>query len=111
MLWHVFLAFLAALVFAGLYVKRLRRWFLISGCLGVLVALVLMVLPHVKPRVLLVLWPASIVGLADPSTIWDTIMVASFEFGGNFLLYGAIGTLIGLCFWRRDGGGGGSRTR
>lgn len=101
MLWRAFLACLAALVFAGLYVKRLRRWLLISGSFGVLVALVLMVLPHVNPQVLLVLWPASIAGLADPSTISDKIMVASFEFGGNFLLYGAIGTLVGLCFSRK----------
>jgi hypothetical protein len=98
MLWRALLACLAVLVFAGLYVKRLRRWFLISGCFGVLVALVLMVLPHVNPHVLLVLWPASIAGLADPSTVWDKIMVASFEFGGNFVLYGAVGTLVGLGF-------------
>jgi hypothetical protein len=29
-------------------------------------------------------------------------MVAMFEFGGNFILYGAIGTLIGLFFRRAE---------
>lgn len=104
MLWHLFLLCLAGLVFAGLFVKRLRRWFLIFGCVGVLVALVLLVLASrqlVRPSVLLILWPTSIAGLADPSTTWDKILTGSFEFGGNFLLYGAIGTLVGLCFHRK----------
>ncbi|SRR5579885_442421 len=81
--------------------KRLRLWFLCSGCVGVAVALVLMALGTghiVSPTVLLVLWPPSIAGIADPTTISDKIMVGAFEFGGNFILYGVIGTLIGLCF-------------
>jgi hypothetical protein len=80
------------------------RWFLVSGCLGVFVALVLMAMgaSHiVSPTVLLVLWPSSIAGIADPSTLSDKIMVAMFEFGGNFILYGVIGTLVGLCFPRK----------
>lgn len=101
MLWYLFLACLTTAVFAGLYIKRLRPWFLISGCIGVLVALVLMALPP-RPVVLLVLWPASIAGLADPLTTWDKVLVASFEFGGNFLLYGGIGTVVGLCFPRKS---------
>jgi hypothetical protein len=56
-----------------------------------------------KPTVLLILWPASIAGLADPSTIWNKIFILAFEFGGNFILYGAIGTLVGLCFPRKLG--------
>jgi hypothetical protein len=53
-----------------------------------------------KPTVLLILWPSSIAGIADPSTLSDKIIVAMFEFGGNFILYGLIGTLIGLSFRR-----------
>jgi hypothetical protein len=84
--------------------RGLGRWFLVSGTLGVVVALALMAIgaSHiVSPTVLLVLWPSSIAGLADPSTLWDRILVGLFEFGGNFILYGTIGTLIGLCFPRK----------
>ena len=109
MLWHVFLVSLAALVFVGLFVSRLRRWFLVSGCLGLLVAFTLAALPHrlIRPTVLLVLWPPSIAGLADPSTTWSQIIFAVFEFGGNFVLYGAVGTLaglVGLGFRRKPNG-------
>ena len=99
MLWHLFLACIAVLVCVGSFVKRLRPWFLAFGCLGVLVAFVLALIPTrhiIPPRVLLVLWPPSIVGIADPSTTGDKIVVAAFEFGGNFILYGAVGTLAGL---------------
>lgn len=84
--------------------KRLTSWFLVSGCLGVLVAFMLTVMAAnhaVKPTVILVLWPSSIAGIADPSTLSDKIIIAVFEFGGNFILYGIIGTLIGLCFPRK----------
>jgi hypothetical protein len=104
MLWHLFLVCLAVTVAAGLGVRRLRRWFLVSGCFGVLVALTLMAISTryvISPKILLVLWPSSIAGLADPSTLSDKITVAVFEFGGNFILYGAMGTLVGLCFcWK-----------
>jgi hypothetical protein len=81
----------------------LGRWFLFSGFLGVVVALALMILASyqaIRPAILLVLWPSSIAGLADPATLSDKILVALFEFGGNFILYGAIGTPIGFCFRR-----------
>ena len=104
MLWLLFLVCLGIIVAVGLGIKRLRRWFLVSGCLGVLVALILTAVPAshaLKQTVLLMLWPSSIAGLADPSTLSDKIMVALVEFGGNFILYGAMGTLVGLCFWRK----------
>jgi hypothetical protein len=104
MLWLLFLTCLAILVVVGLGIKRLRHWFLLSGCLGVLVALTLMTIATyhvVKPSILLVLWPPSLAGLANPLTLSDKILVGLFEFGGNFILYGAIGTLIGLCFRRK----------
>lgn len=83
--------------------KQLTGWFVGSGFLGILVALILMAAAAnriVTPTVLLVLWPSSISGMADPSTFWDKILVATFEFGGNFLLYGVIGTLVGVSFRR-----------
>jgi len=83
--------------------RRLTRWFLMCGCLGVFVALILMAMAAnhvVRPGVLLVLWPSSIAGIADPTTPLDKIIVATFEFGGNFLLYGIIGMLVGLFFCR-----------
>jgi hypothetical protein len=100
MLWYLFLTFLVGVVCMGLFVKGLRRWFLAFGCLGVLIALTLTAIStrHViKPRILLVLWPPALAGLANPSTLSDKIIVAAFEFGGNFILYGAMGVLIGLC--------------
>lgn len=104
MVWYLFLACIATLVCVGSFVKRLRRWFLAFGCLGVLIAVVLALVPtqHIIPtRVLLVLWPPALAGLANPSTLWEKIIVVAFEFGGNFVLYGAVGTLIGLGFARR----------
>jgi len=47
---------------------------------------------------LLTFWPSSIVGLADPDTISAKILIGVFEFGGNFLLYGFIGTGLGFAF-------------
>src|SRR5437667_573576 len=83
----------------------LKNWFLVSGCMGILVALALgFMAPYrlVSQRILLVLWPFSIIGLADPSEFSHKIIFAAVEFGGNFILYGAIGTLIGLCFRRKS---------
>jgi hypothetical protein len=60
MLWHLFLVFLAVVVAVGLGVRRLRRRFLVSRCLGVFVALTLMATSTryaISPRILLVLWP------------------------------------------------------
>jgi high-affinity Fe2+/Pb2+ permease len=56
----LFLVFLAVVVAVGLGVRRLRRWFLVSGCLRVFVALTLMATSTryaISPRILLVLWP------------------------------------------------------
>jgi hypothetical protein len=85
----------------GTTTKRMLRWFLISGIVGVLVALVLLgleTLNIIVPGVFLVLWPSSIVGIADPANAWDKFLFATVEFGGNFLLYGMIGSLLALCF-------------
>lgn len=93
MLWQLLLICIAALGIAGTFVRRLRRWSLVAGCSGLLIAFALVALPHglLKPTVLLILWPPSIAGLANPSTSWDRILILTFEFGGNFILYGALG--------------------
>ena len=41
---------------------------------------------------------ASIVGIAGPTTLSDKILIGAFEFGGNFLLYGVVGTALGVAF-------------
>jgi hypothetical protein len=77
------------------------RWFLISGIVGVLVAFVLLgleALNVIVPGAFLVLWPSSIIGMADPANAWDKFLIAAVEFGGNFVLYGIIGSLLALCF-------------
>jgi hypothetical protein len=81
--------------------RGLKAWFLVSGCIGIVVALVLALLASTRslnPGLLLTLWPASIVGLSDPSTLTAKILIGVYEFGGNFLLYGVIGTGLGLVF-------------
>src|SRR5262245_20240298 len=73
--------------------RGLRAWFLVSGCIGIIVALVLAGIASnysLNPALLLTLWPSSIVGLSDPTTLAAKILVVVYEFGGNFLLYGVI---------------------
>jgi hypothetical protein len=80
-------------------VRGLMGVFLVSGCIGIVVALVLAEIASYRslsPKLLLTLWPASIVGLADPTTILGKILIGSYELGGNFLLYGIVGTALGF---------------
>jgi len=72
------------------------RWFLSTGCLGILVALVLLILRPDNPAVILLLCPTSIAGLASPQGVLDKTIVAILIFGGNFLLYGAFGAIAGF---------------
>jgi len=53
---------------------------------------------RISPSILLTLFPSSIVGIVDPSTFIDKVLVLSVEFGGNFILYGVLGLLVGLVF-------------
>jgi len=81
--------------------QGLKAWFLVSGCIGIIVALVLALVASnrsLSPGLLLTLWPASIVGLSDPSTLTAKILIGVYEFGGNFLLYGIVGTGLGFAF-------------
>ena len=79
--------------------KRLVLWFVISGVVGILIAVALNVLASyrdVNPYILLLLWPPSFMGLVDPSSSFDKIIVGVVEFGGNFVLYGFIGLFVGM---------------
>ena len=81
--------------------RGLKAWFLVSGCIGIIIALVLAAVASnraLNPMLLLTLWPSSIVGLADPTTLPDKILIGAFEFGGNFLLYGVVEQGLGLLF-------------
>ena len=79
--------------------KRLVPWFVISGVVGILIAVALAALAKyrdVNPYVLLLLWPPSSVGLVDRSSPSDKIIVGVVEFGGNFIIYGVIGLFVGM---------------
>ena len=79
--------------------KRLVLWFVISGVVGILIAVALAALTKyrdVNPYILLLLWPPSSVGLVDPASPSDKIIVSAVEFGGNFIIYGVIGLFVGM---------------
>jgi hypothetical protein len=72
------------------------RWFLIAGCVGVMVAAGLTAARnHVPSNLILMLWPSSILGMlnTEPSEKMsvDLFLVLLIMYGGNFLLYGAVG--------------------
>jgi hypothetical protein len=74
-------------------------WFVISGVVGILIAVALDALAKyrdVNPYVLLLLWPPLSVGLVDPASPSDKIIVSVVEFGGNFIIYGVIGLFLGM---------------
>jgi hypothetical protein len=74
-----------------------KRWFLLTGCIGVVVAVVLtLLLSHdlIPAGIAIALWPTSILGLVDPTNLRDQIITGVFTFGGNFLLYGLLGLLV-----------------
>jgi hypothetical protein len=74
-----------------------KRWFLLAGCIGVVVAVVLtLLLSHdlIPAGIAIALWPTSILGLVDPTNLRDQIITGVFTFGGNFLLYGLLGLLV-----------------
>lgn len=43
----------------------------------------------------LIFWPFAILGLADPTSLLDKTVFAVVMFGGNFVLYGAVGAIVG----------------
>ena len=83
---------------------RLLRWFLISGCIGIFVAIILAttsVIDSISPILRLVLWPTVFAGMADPAGLLEKFIVAVIMYGGNFVLYGLVGATIGLFFRSR----------
>jgi hypothetical protein len=83
--------------------RRSVRWFLIAGGIGLAVAVVLAVVRPTNPAITLLLWPTSIVGIADPRGFADKLLFGLVMFGGNFLLYGVFGAVAGLAADRRQG--------
>jgi hypothetical protein len=82
---------------------HLFRWFLIPGCIGLAIAVVLTLLmssDRLSSSVVLLLWPASIVALIDPKTVWSQVITGMFTFGANFLLYGLIGLSVGYSVYK-----------
>jgi hypothetical protein len=79
--------------------KRLVRWFLISGGVGVLVELVVLAFEalNVAPWFFLLLWPSTIFGFVNPAEWWEKFLLDAIVFGGNFVLYGAVGSSLALC--------------
>jgi hypothetical protein len=48
------------------------------------------------PAIILLFWPTSIVGIADPTGPMNQAVFGLIMFGGNFLLYGAFGAIAGI---------------
>jgi hypothetical protein len=81
--------------------KKIRLWFVWAGGFGVAIALALATIARmhsISPTILMMLWPWSIVGIADPSTPSEKLFFGLVEFGGQFLTFGMIGALTGAVF-------------
>jgi hypothetical protein len=83
--------------------RRLVKRFLVSGFVGLFVALTVYVLGSMRavrtndllnPYILLMLAPGMILGLADPHSTAGILMLFGIVFGTNFLLYGVVGVLL-----------------
>jgi hypothetical protein len=74
--------------------RRSLRWFLLAGFIGLGVAIIIAGTRPASPIALL-FWPTAILGLADPTGLLDKTVFGLVMFGGNFLLYGAIGAIAG----------------
>ncbi len=85
---------------------HLSQWFLCAGLMGFLVAIVVDVLisyNRIPTTLALSLWPGSIVGLIDPTSLGSKILVGVATFGSNILLYAVIGLAMGWCINRLRG--------
>jgi hypothetical protein len=74
------------------------------GLCRALVAIILGTVPWIRslnPFLLLALWPTAVFGMADPEEVWLKLILLTLVFGGNFVLYGVLGLLLGLCFQRK----------
>jgi hypothetical protein len=83
--------------------KRLSRWFVSFGVLGIAVAFfVFYALSHelVIADSAIVFWPTSMVMLTGDDTFWSKTITITLAFIGNFLLYGLAGVIIGFLMKR-----------
>jgi len=82
------------------WIKGPAQWFLISGCVGIVVAIALYLLGsisysrHSVVLVSSVLCPGMILGLAEPTTPAAIALLLAFVFGTNFVLYGSAGLIL-----------------
>jgi hypothetical protein len=72
---------------------------LFAGLVGFVIAIIIATIIRFTGRaspIILWFWPTAIVGLADPTSGLDKMLTAVVMFGGNFLLYGAVGAVAGV---------------
>lgn len=78
------------------------KWLFVSGLIGVLAAVVVYALgaiPALRMNIIfnylsLVLAPASILGLANPLTLHDSLLIVGIVLCTNFLWYGLLGLIV-----------------
>lgn len=91
--------------------RRITRWVVISGSVGMLMAAIIYALSNISalrtnilfnPYLILALAPATILGLAEPTTLTSKLIIYGIVFGTNFVLYGFLGLLLyGVQSWFR----------
>ncbi len=83
--------------------KRYARRFLIWGIVGIFAALAVYAsgsIPSLRtnvvfnPNLMLALAPASIIGLAEPTSAHETMFLLGFVLLTNFVLYGLAGLIL-----------------
>lgn len=76
-----------------------RRWFLVTGVIGLLVIPItffLAITYNLVPESLMfILWPSAFLLLVEPYTVGGKIVKILLMFGGIFLIYGMIGCCLG----------------
>jgi hypothetical protein len=86
----------------GINGASMNRYFLLGGCIGLLVALCLAgisAIHFVPPPILLLLWPSSIAGMAitEPGKLsGPRVLIFGIMYGGNFILYALLACFIHL---------------
>jgi hypothetical protein len=79
------------------------KWLVVSGLVGVLVAAAIYVLGTIhlvrmstifNPYVILALAPAWILGMANPTTLWERVILWGIVLCTNFVLYGVLGLIL-----------------
>ena len=79
----------------------MMRWLLISGGIGVVVAILLGIFTPQNSFLLLVFVPFSFLALAEPTSRSHELTLTLIVLGTNFILYGALGAFLSHRFRRR----------